>query len=209
MRGLASFQEVCLNEDMKDEFEAGSGKLSSKGQETLCFRIIYVEENNLRSNVDVRANMVAEIREYSASRVSYTWKRYRESDAFELGIEFLRRLVAGMVRIHLILDNMKVHNAKRVQEWLGMPQDEFKLFFLTPYAPQHNPDEYLNGNFKREFAGSGYSKTLDGLESKARAAIERFLEWQNSHRKFLPSGTNKIRFMKMQVNSGSNEIFPC
>ena len=23
-------------------------------------------------------------------------------------------------------------------------RDEIELFFLTPYAPEHNPDEYLN-----------------------------------------------------------------
>jgi transposase len=56
--------------------------------------------------------------------------------------EFLRRLVAGATRkIYLILDNMKVHHAKLVKEWLEKYQDKIELFFLPPYSPRHNPDE--------------------------------------------------------------------
>ena len=100
---------------------------------------------------------------------------YRDSMNAGKLIEFLRRLVAGATRkIYLILDNMKVHHAKLVKEWLGRHQDEIELFFLPPYSPQHNPDEYLNGNLKRELARKGYSKTVDELESKARSAMKRF-----------------------------------
>jgi transposase len=89
--------------------------------------------------------------------------------------EFLRRLVAGATRkIYLILDNMKVHHAKLVKEWLEKHQDKIELFFLPPYSPQHNPDEYLNSNLKRELARKGYSKTVDELESKARGTMKRF-----------------------------------
>ena len=90
-------------------------------------------------------------------------------------IEFLRLLVAGATRkIYLILDNMKVHHARLVKEWLERHRDEIEWFFLPPYSPQHNPDEYLNGKLKRELAGEGYSRTIDELESKARNTMKRF-----------------------------------
>jgi transposase len=118
-----------------------------------------------------RVNMISAITHQGKLRFMF----YR--DAMNAGklIEFLRRLVAGATRkIHLILDNMRVHHAKRVKEWLGKHRDEIELFFLPPYSPQHNPDEYLNGNLKRELARKGYSKTVDELESKARGAMKKF-----------------------------------
>jgi transposase len=122
-------------------------------------------------NEHLRVNMISAITNQGKLRFMF----YRDSMNAGKLIEFLRRLVAGARRkIHLILDNMKVHHAKRVQEWLGKHQDEIEVFFLPPYAPQHNPDEYLNGNLKRELAGKGYSKTLDELESKARSTMKKF-----------------------------------
>jgi transposase len=79
-----------------------------------------------------------------------------------------------LVLVELNHYNMKVHHAKLVKEWLKKHQDKIELFFLPPYSPQHNPDEYLNGNLKRELARKGYSKTVDELESKARGTMKRF-----------------------------------
>jgi transposase len=122
-------------------------------------------------NEPFRVSMISAITNQGKVRFMF----YR--DAMNAGklIEFLRRLVAGAKRkIHLILDNLKVHHAKRVKEWLEKHKDEIELFFLPPYAPQHNPDEYLNGNLKRELARKGYSRTVDELESKARSVMKRF-----------------------------------
>ncbi|MCL1810458.1 MAG: transposase [Clostridiales bacterium] len=66
----------------------------------------------------------------------------------------------------------KVHHAKLVRAWLEKHKSEIELFFLPPYSPQHNPDECLNGNLKRELAKKGYSKDVDELESKARGAMK-------------------------------------
>ena len=47
-------------------------------------------------------------------------------------------------KIFLILDNLRVHHGKMVAEWVSKHQDKIELFFLPPYAPESNPDEYLN-----------------------------------------------------------------
>jgi len=68
-------------------------------------------------------------------------------------IEFLRRLISGSERkIYLILDNLKVHHAIRVQKWVKKRPDKIELFFLPPYTPEHNPDEYLNQDVKLEIS---------------------------------------------------------
>ena len=90
-------------------------------------------------------------------------------------IEFMRRLIKEASRkIFLILDNLKAHHAKVVKEWLEKHKDEIEVFFLPPYSPEYNPDEYLNGNLKREMAKKGYAETVDALESKARCTMKSF-----------------------------------
>jgi transposase len=90
-------------------------------------------------------------------------------------IEFMRRLIKGADRkIFLIVDNLKSHRAKLVTEWLKKHESQIELFFLPPYSPQYNPDEYLNGNLKRELANKGYSDSLGELESKARGTMKAF-----------------------------------
>jgi len=64
-------------------------------------------------------------------------------------ITFLRRLIrdAGR-RVFLIVDNLRVHHAKKVQKWLVKYRDRIELFYLPPYTPERNPDEYLNQTVK-------------------------------------------------------------
>jgi transposase len=100
---------------------------------------------------------------------------YRGGMNAERLITFMGRLIKEASRkIFLILDNLKSHHAKLVSEWLKTHKDEIEVFFLPPYSPEYNPDEYLNGNLKRELAKKGYAKTVDELESKARGTMKSF-----------------------------------
>ncbi len=65
-------------------------------------------------------------------------------------IDFMRRLVKDTNRkVFLILDNLRIHHSKRVSGWLEKHKSEIEVFFLPPYAPEYNPDEYLNSDLKR------------------------------------------------------------
>jgi transposase len=122
-------------------------------------------------NEHIRVNMISTITNQGKMRFMF----YRGSMNAKVLIKFLQRLIFSANRkIFLILDNMKVHHAKLVQEWLKQHKEKIELFFLPPYSPQHNPDEYLNGNLKRELAKKGYSKNRDELESKARGIMKKF-----------------------------------
>lgn len=81
-------------------------------------------------------------------------------------LEFLRRLVKGADRkLFVIVDNLRVHRARRVMAWLAENADRIELFFLPPYAPECNPDEYLNNDVKQ---GMGRRSTpLDKATMKA------------------------------------------
>ena len=66
-------------------------------------------------------------------------------------IAFLRRLTkdAGQ-KVVLIVDNLKVHKAGKVQAWVESHAHEVELFHLPAYAPDHNPSEYLNNGLKQQ-----------------------------------------------------------
>ena len=78
--------------------------------------------------------------------------------------EFLAALIEEAKRkIFLVVDNLRVHHATLVKEWLADKTDKIESVFLPPHAPESNPDEYPNRHFKtalRTGAVSHDKKTL-------------------------------------------------
>jgi transposase len=65
-------------------------------------------------------------------------------------IDFMRRLVHDSnKKVFLILDNLRVHHAKKVSLWLEKYKEKIEVFYLPPYAPEYNPDELLISDLKR------------------------------------------------------------
>lgn len=65
-------------------------------------------------------------------------------------IKFMSRLVRDANRkVYLILDNLNVHKSREVRLWLDAHAKQIEVFYLPPYSPELNPDEYLNGDLKR------------------------------------------------------------
>ena len=48
--------------------------------------------------------------------------------------------------VTLIVDNLKVHHAKVMGDWLAVKKEKcgFTLEYLPSHSPELNPDEYLN-----------------------------------------------------------------
>jgi len=75
---------------------------------------------------------------------------YKGALSPEILLRFLKRLIRSCKRrLFLILDNLKVHKARKVTAWVARSASRIQIFFLPPYSPELNPDEYLNGDFKR------------------------------------------------------------
>jgi len=102
-------------------------------------------------------------------------------------IRFLRRLIRDTnQRVFLILDNLNVHKAAKVRAWVEAHCDAIELFYLPPYAPELNPDEYLNGDLKLGVAKRAPARTKPELSKVARshfrmlqrrpARVRRFFE---------------------------------
>jgi transposase len=87
-------------------------------------------------------------------------------------IAFLRRLAkdAGQ-KVFLIVDNLKVHHANKVKAWAANHADEIELFYLPAYAPDHNPDEYLNNDLKQKLRQQPQPTSQDELIKNTRNVL--------------------------------------
>jgi transposase len=87
-------------------------------------------------------------------------------------IAFLRRLTkdAGQ-KVFLIVDNLKVHHASKVKAWVAAHVHEIELFYLPAYAPDHNPDEYLNNDLKQKLRQQPQPASQTELLNNTRAVL--------------------------------------
>lgn len=67
---------------------------------------------------------------------------------------FLKALVteAKGKKLHVIVDNLRVHHAKVIKRWVRKYHNLIELHYLPSYSPDLNPDEYLNCDLKTELA---------------------------------------------------------
>ena len=77
-----------------------------------------------------------------------------------------------IAKIYLVVDNLRVHHAKVVTAWLADKKDRIELAFLPPYAPESNPDEYLNRDFKTALRIGAVSTDKISLLEKATAFMQ-------------------------------------
>ena len=89
---------------------------------------------------------------------------------------FMRRLAhdSGRQTMFLVLGNLRSHHAKAVGAWGQTHAHEIAVFYLPPHAPQSNPDEGLNQDFKTQLHCADRCRMRDGLLEKA-AAFMQFL----------------------------------
>lgn len=101
---------------------------------------------------------------------------YRDGMTSELLIKFMGRLIKDTDRkVFLILDNLRSHHSKKVKRWLQDHQEEIAVFYLPSYAPELNPDEYLNGDLKSRVHSGRPARSQDQLEHKTRSFMHKLL----------------------------------
>ncbi len=97
---------------------------------------------------------------------------YEQSLNAELFIEFMKRLIRkAKGPIFLILDNLRVHHAKKVRAWADAHVEKIRLFYLPGYSPDLNPDEYLNCDLKAVIGSQPGARTLQRLTQSTRSHL--------------------------------------
>lgn len=89
-------------------------------------------------------------------------------------VEFCQCLVHGFdTPVFLVVDGSSVHKARIVTQYVASTQGRLELFFFPPYAPELNPDEWVNKNVKHDRIARAVPLTRDELTSIAIDALER------------------------------------
>jgi hypothetical protein len=94
---------------------------------------------------------------------------------------------AASRKIFLVVDNLRVRHVKRVSEWLADKTKRIELVFLPRYAPESNPDEYLNRDFKTALRTGAVSPGARELMEKATAFTQMLCAMPGSCTSLLPS----------------------
>ena len=93
---------------------------------------------------------------------------YEENFNSAVFIKFLTRLIEDADRpIFMIVDNLRVHHSRQVEEWLQDKQERLRLFWLPSYSPELNPDEYLNCDLKAGVHSKPPARSQDELKKNA------------------------------------------
>jgi transposase len=102
------------------------------------------------------------------------WMIYAGKMNAALFIVFLTRLLAGAAKkVFLIVDHLSVHEATAVEGWLADKTDRIEVFYLPKYAPERNPDEYLNCDIKANINTDGLPRDREELRGKLHRFMQR------------------------------------
>lgn len=98
---------------------------------------------------------------------------YVNAGNFIVYLEKLLHDIPGPV--FLIVDGNTAHTAKVTKEFAEQNSARLRMFFLPPYSPQLNPDEWVWKNIKHDNAGRIISRGEDEMRSGIQRAVTRLL----------------------------------
>ena len=88
-------------------------------------------------------------------------------------IEFMERIISCSERkVFLILDNLRVHHSKLLDDFLHEHAAFIKEFHLSSYSPDLNPDEYLNRDLKSNLNNKPPGRAKGKREEHAKAYMD-------------------------------------
>ncbi len=89
--------------------------------------------------------------------------------------QLLRQVVAQHqqtpMKIVIVVDNFRIHNAQAVQAWLRTHRAQLRLYFLPTYSPRLNPIERVWRHFRRNVTDNFYFGTLPRVMTAVKAFL--------------------------------------
>ena len=76
-------------------------------------------------------------------------------------------------KIFLIVDRHSAHTAAETKQCVASTEGRLRLFYLPPYSPELNPDEWVCKNVKHDHVGKIVARTRDELKDGIEKAINR------------------------------------
>jgi len=88
--------------------------------------------------------------------------------------EYLRKLMRDIPGpIFLIVDGHSAHTAGATRAFVQGTEGRLSLYFLPPYSPELNPDEWVWKSIKHDRVGKLAARTIDEMSSGIHKAVSR------------------------------------
>lgn len=95
-------------------------------------------------------------------------------------LEFLAQLIKyKQQKIFLVVDGHSAHKTKIINSWLQENKSRIELFFLPPYSPELNAQEYVNQDLKTNVIG----KKRPINKAQMRSNVEEFMNKRKDDKK--------------------------
>ena len=93
---------------------------------------------------------------------------------------FLQQMIKySRQKIYFVTDGYPAHKTKMLNEWLSENKDRIEVFFLPPYSPELNPQEYVNQDVKTNIIG----KKRPINKAQMRTNVEDFMNGRKKDRR--------------------------
>jgi transposase len=120
----------------------------------------------------VRANQISTVTNTGEVR----FMTYTRTMTAALFLVFLGRLLRSTTgKVFLIVDRLRAHMTPAVQAWVAAHRERIEVFYLPRYAPELNPDEYLNNDLKGQVNGAGLPHDKGEVRSRIQGFMRRLL----------------------------------
>jgi transposase len=142
----------------------------------------------------VRANQIATIT--NAGQVRFM--TYTRTMTAALFLVFLGRLLRSTTgKVFLILDRLSAHTAPEVAAWLGAQRERIEVFYLPRYAPELNPEEYLNNDLKGQVNAAGLPHDKKEVRSRIQTFMRKLLHLPEHVRSYFQHPSVQYAAMNM------------
>ena len=93
---------------------------------------------------------------------------------------FLKQMIKySRQKIYFVTDGHPAHKTKKLNEWLSQNKNKIEVFFLPPYSPELNPQEYVNQDVKTNIIG----KKRPVNKAQMRNNVEEFMYKRKNDKK--------------------------
>lgn len=106
--------------------------------------------------------------------------------------DFLSRLIKQAGRtVWLIVDRHPVHRSKAIHRWIEEQKGRIRIIYMPPYAPELNPDEFLNQDVKTNAVGKRRASDKAELMANTRRHLRSTQRRPQRVRSFFQAPTVK------------------
>lgn len=88
--------------------------------------------------------------------------------------KFLEQMIKySKQKVFFITDNHPSHKTKKIEQWLELHKGDIEVFFIPPYSPELNPQEYVNQDLKTNIIGKKRAINKDQLKENIQGFMKK------------------------------------